>query len=64
MYTPTGQGMLFFKLLILNALNMEIFKKLRHFKYVKTYILHRNNIKSAEQTEFTLLTEKLSSTSY
>lgn len=37
---------------------MESFKKLRHFKYVKTYILHRNNIKGAEQTEFTLLTEK------
>lgn len=53
MYTSIGQGMLFFKLLILNALNMEILKKLKHFKYVKTYILHRNNIKGAEQTEFT-----------
>lgn len=52
MYTAIGQGMLF-KLLIINALNMEIFEKLRHFKYVKTYILHRNNIKGAEQTEFT-----------
>lgn len=52
MYTAIGQGMLF-KLLIINALNMEIFKKLRRFKYMKTYILHRNNIKGAEQTEFT-----------
>lgn len=68
MYTSVGQGMLF-KLLILNALSMESLKKLRHFKYVKTYILHRNNIKGAEQTIYilkgaALLKKTLSSTSY